>query len=307
MVVMMKINSVSDLFNELDISESLLGDNLRADLDRDGFLVLPPDNDYLKRCGTSLDEMGKVLDALYEEEGDRGGWEGLEFVYEREPGKPADPGAHRLGNLINKHSCFRSLIAMPEVLLAAHHILKNEFRISAVDMREPQKGGGQQRIHVDWEPRMKESDPFDCMFCYFAIDDMHLKNGPLRVVPKTQTTLDYPDEYIDTKSEHPDEIYVEIEAGARFIVNSLIWHSGTENESGDRRRVTFTEYRRRDLPQLLNQQIYLSDEVKQELNEAQRWLLSVGPDFPVDKTRHYGPGDAYRRRYSTASAHEMTV
>ena len=116
-----------------------------------------------------------------------------------------------------------------------------------------------------------------------------------------------PDEYIDTTPKHPDEIYVEIEAGARLIVNSLIWHSGTENESGDRRRVTFTEYRRRDLPQLLSQQVYLSGEVKQELNEAQRWLLSVGPEFPVDKSRHYGPGDAYRRRYPIASANEMTV
>ena len=221
-----------------------------------------------------------------------------EFVIEREPGKLADPGSQRVSNLVNKHPCFRSLIAMPEVLVAAHHVLKNDYRVSDVESREPQKGGGLQEMHIDWEPRMKEIDSFDSLVCYFAVDEMRLDNGPLRVVPGTHTKLDWPDEYIDVNAKHPDEIYVEAEAGARIIFNTLLWHSGTESKSEARRRVIFTQYRRRDLPQLLNLQMYLSDEVKQSLDDAERWLLSVGPEFPVDKTRHYGPGNAYRQRYN---------
>ena len=134
---------------------------------------------------------------------------------------------------------------------------------------------------------------------------MNVGNGALRVIPGTHKNFDYPDEYINTGETHPDEIYVEIEAGSRIIVNSLVWHSGTENKSGDRRRTFFTEYRPRTIPQLLNQQRYLSDEVKVDLNEAQAWLLSVGPDYPVGKIRHHGPGDAYRERYNIKSAHEV--
>jgi len=299
------INDIDDVTETLGISNDVLSEPQLADLDRDGFLILPPDPKHLAKFDTNLKDLGDIVDGLVKQEGESGGWEGLEFVIAREPGKLADPGSNRLCNLINKNKKFRSLISMPEVLVAAKHILQQQYRVSAVDMREPQKNGGFQKIHLDWQPRFKETDPWDCMFCYFVIDDVTVDNGALRVIPGTHKNFDYPDEYINTGATHPDEIYAEVEAGSRIIVNSLVWHSGTENKSGARRRTFFTEYRPRTIPQLLNQQLYLSDEIKGELDEVQSWLLSVGPDYPIEKIQHLGPGDAYRERYNIKSAHEV--
>ncbi len=300
----MAYSALDNVLEALGTPEDCLSDAQLSDLDRDGFLVLPLNPKHLQRYGTSLEDLRDVTDALYEKEGWRGGWEGFEFVIEREQGKMADPGSRRLGNLVNKHPAYRALLTMPEVLVAARHIIGPNLRVSAVDMREPTQFGGRQKIHLDWEPRLSEDDPFRYMFCFFVIDDMNKDNGALRVIPGTHTRLDYPDEYIDTSADHPDEIFVEAEAATRIIVNSLIWHSGSQNTSGARRRTFFTEYRERSLPQSLNQQLYVSQDVIDSLEDAHKWLLSVGDDFPVEEVRHYGPGDAYRRRYTMQSAHE---
>ena len=298
----MQVNCLDDFCASLGISEDCITKHDLAQLDRDGYLVLQPDANLARV--EKLEEMRRVLDDLYEKEGARAGWEGLEFVIEREPGKLAEPGARRVNNLLNKHACFLPLIAMPQMIKAAQHVLKSEFRLSAVDMRDPFKGAGQQTMHIDWHPRMSDADPFDCIMCYFAVDDVRMDNGPLRVVPGSHKKLDYPQEHIDITKSHPNEIFVEAKAGSRIIINSLLWHSGVNNKSGDHRRVIFIEYRKRTLPQLLNQQRYLSDDVKKSLNEAQAWLLGAGPKYPVDESKQFGPGDAYRKRYpAKRSAH----
>ncbi len=301
----MTMNNIDDVLQYYQISPSALTDAQRSTFDDLGYVVLPPDLEHLSKHGTSLEELRDVTDELSRQEGVKGGWEGMEFVIEREPGKLADPGSARLGNLINKHRCFRALISMPEVLLGAQHLLGPDFRVSAVDMREPLKGGGNQQIHIDWVPRMDEAAPFECMFCFFVIDDMTLENAPLRIIPKSHRILDYPQEHIDIAAKHKDEVLVEAKAGSRVLLNSQVWHGGSENLSGRRRRTFFTEYRLRSIPQLLNQQRYISSDIIADLSAPEKWLLSVGEDFPLESSRHCGPGDAYRRRYGTKSAHEM--
>ena len=57
---------------------------------------------------------------------------------------------------------------------------------------------------------------------------------------------------------YPGEVRVTAPAGSVVIVNSSLWHGGTRNESGARRRVLHLTYTRRDLPQQLYQRDYLT-------------------------------------------------
>ncbi|MGI9318236.1 MAG: hypothetical protein ACR2QW_12980, partial [bacterium] len=61
------------------------------------------------------------------------------------------------------------------------------------------------------------------------------------------------------------------------IINSCLWHSGTLNTGGDRRRVLHLTYTRRDLPQQLVQRKYLTDELYNRMSPAQRYLMDIEP------------------------------
>jgi len=155
-------------------------------------------------------------------------------------------------------------------------------------------------------PKDSLSKNFECLTCYFAVDDVTRDNGGISLIPGTHKKNSYPDEYLDTKARHPNEIFLEMKAGDVLILNSLTWHRGNINKSGKRRRTIFIEFRSRKLSQGLNQQVYLSDDVKSRLNDFEKWILMVGKDFPTDTVRHLGAGEAYRRKYAgRLSAHDI--
>ena len=66
-------------------------------------------------------------------------------------------------------------------------------------------------------------------------------------------------------------------AGAVVIVNSSLWHSGTRNQDGSRRRVLHLTYTRRDLPQQLTQRDYLTRALYERMSPAHRFLLDIEP------------------------------
>ena len=81
----------------------------------------------------------------------------------------------------------------------------------------------------------------------------------------------------DLAGTHEREILVEAPAGSVVIINSALWHSGTTNKSGARRRVLHLTYTRRDLPQQLYQRDYLTEGLYARLSQAQRFLFDVEP------------------------------
>ena len=60
------------------VTAQALTDAQKDSLDRNGYLVLPPDPDYWRGKGTSLAEFRAILDDLSQKEGWRGGSEGKE-------------------------------------------------------------------------------------------------------------------------------------------------------------------------------------------------------------------------------------
>jgi hypothetical protein len=241
-----------------------------------------------------------VLDQLMVEEGWRGGREGKESWVS--PDRPLDPGSRRLGNLLEKHSLFWRLIAVPEVLAAVHYVIKDEIKVGAVDMREPIVGEGCQELHIDWTARLRATDPFDCVFVGFVVDDMSASNGAMRIVPGSHATVNWPDAHIDIHRPHPSEMQLEVAAGSFIVMNAHTWHAGATNVSGARRRVVYIDYRNRRLPQLLNQHKYLTVATKARLTDLERYLAGVSSDDPVQQADSVGPGATYREWLKAISA-----
>jgi hypothetical protein len=291
----MSIETTEEMLGAFDVTAGILSQSERDSIDKDGYLILSPNSEHWERHGLDLNDVGELLDEMIAAEGWRGGIEGKEETVR--PDKPLDPGSDRLANLIDKNPAFRAFIKHPKVLAAVHYIIKAPFKCSAVDMRSPHKGGGEQQLHIDWLPRMEDKEPFDCTIVGFYIDGMTTANGALRVIPGTHTQLDWPNEYIDVLSRHPDEIQAEVPPGSIIVFNSHVWHCGALNESGEIRRTIYVDYRNRNLPQLLNQKRYLRPETISTPSDAERYLLAVRPEDPTDETSCVAPGNAYRARY----------
>src|SRR5262245_55400812 len=89
----------------------------------------------------------------------------------------------------------------------------------------------------------------------------------------------------DFAAPHPREIHVTAPAGSVVVINSSLWHAGTTNKSGARRRVLHLTYTRRDLPQQLVQRDYLTQDLYERLSPAHRFLMDVEPDTPIAAPR----------------------
>jgi hypothetical protein len=272
---------------------ALSADQQRA-IDEDGIVILPPSG-VLR---TQLPALREAVDRLLAEEGPRAGWEGKE--QHLAPGKAFDPGAHRLGNLVEKIPFVAELITFREILEPALRTIASELKIGSVGMREPHKGEGHQPLHIDWLPRDQPDEPYGGTGCMVLLDDATVANGAMRYVPGTHTRLGWPDTQTDVNVLHPDERRAEGPAGTIIVFNLNLWHAGALNRTGDRRRTILIDIRRRDLPQLLNQRTYLSESTRARLTPLQKYLLAVRDEDPVQVEKSVGPGEKYRERFGAA-------
>ena len=265
-----------------------LTETQRQALDVDGFIIV--ENVY---SPDECTEMGEAFDRLTEQEGDRGGHE----VH-------IEPGAPRVSNIFNKTDVYDRCLACGPVLAASHHIL-GEIKLHGANLREPSPGKGHQQLHSD-VPKKFADDWWVCNGL-LLFDEMTKANGPTRVIPGshhwpslnvaavnqadwTPPELTPAEQALlpeDLDAPHPKEILVEAPAGSAVIINSALWHSGTTNESGLRRRVLHLSYTRRDLPQQLYQRDFMTKELYERLEPEQRFLLDVEPlpDHAVETGR----------------------
>ena len=85
----------------------------------------------------------------------------------------------------------------------------------------------------------------------------------------------------DLEAPYPGEAHAQGPAGAVVICNGHLWHGGTTNSSGARRRMLHLTYTRRDLPQQLVQRDYATPELYQRMSPALRWLLDIEGEAPA--------------------------
>lgn len=203
-----------------------------------------------------------------------------------------EPGGVFLADLFNKSRAFdRCLGCKP--MLAAAHALMGEIRVSSLNGRDPCKGRGQQALHSD-APRLHSTD-WRRVNTLIMLDDMSESNGATRVIPGSHkwpalNVSEYnqgdaspapltKDELAlipaDPLAPHPDEVKISGTAGSVCVVNAHIWHGGTENRSGARRRVLHMSFGRRDVPPQEDQRKCLTRELKARTDTAQQYLLDV--------------------------------
>ena len=289
------INSLNAVFEKQDIKINLEADSQKKFFDKNGYCVI-------EKSELPVEKFAEIIDSLLEKEAWRGGWEGKEEYMKY--GKNFQPGAYRLGNLFNKDELFFELITNEEVLNIILAILGDDAKIGALDMREPKKGTGQQDLHIDWIPK-KESDATENIVIMIFLDDADENNGHLRVVPKTHKLKGWIEENTKEKTKHKDEIFLDVKKSSIVFMDANLWHSGTTNKTGQRRRVLFMDIRRRSIPQLLNQRIYLDEVVQNKLTDVQKYLLGLGENDSVFEDRVFTAGNVYRKEFKTDSFVKM--
>ncbi len=283
------IKNTNDLFKVLKIKKNFLNQKKRKFLDKNGYIIFEPNKDIKKK----IKKLNLISQRLIKKEKDKGGWEGKEKHYKK--GKLFEIGANRLGNLINKDIMFKDLILIPEILTSAHEVIKDDIKIGGVDLRNPIKGKGFQRLHIDWLPRRRKGEKYIGVVCFIFLDNATKNNGPLRVVPGSHKITGWPDDKIDILKKHKKEIKIYGKAGSICVMNLNLWHGGSNNISGKPRKAILIDIRRRDQPQLLNFKKYLDKKKKKQLSDKHKYLLSIRNIDKNQKNDSFGPGDAYRK------------
>jgi len=258
--------------SELGVTDDSLTAEQRHSLDTQGFAILP-NMLTLEECRAAADEFDR-LNAI---EGEEGGRE----VH-------TEAGAPRISNIFNKTTVYDVCLTRKPLLAAAHYLL-GDFKVHGANLREPLKGRGDQDLHVD--SGRDASTGWHVVNCLICFDDMNQDNGGTRVVPGSHLWPLLPPRGAprpeglspedlarlpeDNHAPYPGELIVTAPAGSIVAINAVIWHGGTRNTSGTRRRQLHLSFTRRDLPQQLDQRAHLTPELYERLSPALRYLMDV--------------------------------
>lgn len=285
------INSTEELIKKLNLNSKVLKKKELHFLKKNGYFIIRR-NRYLLN---NLRLFRTEIDRFVKRDGKKGGWEGKKNFYRK--GKSFEPGAKRLGNLIEKNIIFSNLITIPEIIMCAKEVIKDEIKVCGLNFREPKKGSGDQRIHMDWKPRKKNSEKFAGIVAMIFFDNANSRNGVTRLIPKSHLKKDWPEKYIDINVKNKKEISPKINAGDILILNLNLWHAGSNNLSGKRRRMIMLNIKRRTLPQLLNYQRFLGSSTKSKLNNSQKYLLAIRNNDKMQKSDSIGVGKYYKKDF----------
>ena len=228
-------SSTNEILEELKLKLEPSDHKLPKFFQENGYCIITPSQLVLD----NIDEFRKIIDMLMIKESWRGGWEGKEQYMKYK--KTFNKGANRLANLFNKDKLFLKILSEKDLLKTLYGLFGNDIKIGALDMREPLPGTGWQELHIDWLPKKNSDDPIQNVVCSIFLDSANKENGSIRIVPKTHKKIGWIDDYQKDKSSHPDEICLDVKEGSIVLMDANLWHGGTTNYNGARRRVTKPE------------------------------------------------------------------
>ena len=287
------IPSIDEILEKLNSKLEPSDRELIKFFQQNGYCIIPSSQLILD----NISKFREIIDTLMIKESWRGGWEGKEQYMKYK--KKFNKGANRLANLFNKDRLFLKLLSEKNLLKILYGLFGNDMKIGALDMREPLPETGWQELHIDWLPKKNSDDPIQNVVCFIFLDNANKENGSIRIVPKTHKKIGWIDDHQKDKSSHPDEIYLDVNEGSIVLMDANIWHSGTTNHAGTRRRVLYMDVRRRSIPQLLNQRIYLDENTQNSLSLIEKFLLGVGENDEIYEERVFAVGDFYRKHFKT--------
>src|SRR5579859_1967297 len=241
----------------------------REALDRDGFVILPGvlDAAEIAAMNARLDEVIDVARELC-------GLDPRRNPYPRYAAFEDDEIV--IKDLANRGPEFDVAFSHPRVLAAIQHVLGSNLKVSYLHMRQPTAGSGHQDLHLD-----TYEDPSVHPVHYFCnsiwmLDDFTEDNGPTRFVPGSQHAgVDPGTAMGDAYAEHPDQVLATGAAGSVIVFDGHVWHGGTSNRSGTRRRGLFSAWVHRGSYPVDDQRKLVCPETYARLDDARRFLLDV--------------------------------
>lgn len=274
----------AEALSELGITHDDLSAENRRRLDEDGYFLVEDvfNSDQVEQLRREFDR-----------------WEEREAV--TLPTYNIEPGGVFLIDLFNKSDVFDLVFLCKPTLEAAHELL-GEVRISSLNGRNPAKNSGQQLLHSDGN-RFGPTD-WRVVNTMILLDDMSAENGATRLVPGSHKwpAINVPYEFAlqetdptlakasdgaeisedekalipeDPVAPHPLEVLVTGRAGTICVINAHIWHGGTQNSSGGKRRLLHFAVGRRDRQPELVQRDYLTPSLRSRTSAAQKYLLDI--------------------------------
>lgn len=206
-------------------------------------------------------------------------WLEQRACYEREQGiedGQREPGTERVANLLYKAPMFDVCLTHPRLLAAVALVLQGEFQSFGVSSRAALPGSGEQAYHVDFKfGAVAAGDYYRCNSAWL-LDDLTDINGATRVVPGSHRSGKLPaDAMPDLTQAHPCETKVLAPAGSVLVFNSHLWHSGTQNQTTEPRRVVHSFFRRLHPRETVPAKTELPPETRSRFGEAARHILNA--------------------------------
>jgi len=174
----------------------------------------------------------------------RAAWERL--LEEPEPDfakRGNNDGPRRLGN----EPAFRHCLEHVYVMSAVAQVLDGDVVLGMFRGRDPRRGSGQQGFHVD-DARPVPPDRQIMANAFWLLDDMDEANGATRVIPGSHRLARLPDKgFARRDAQHPEARPIRACAGDVIVFSAHLWHAGSENLSGARRRIAMAHFARREV------------------------------------------------------------
>ena len=184
-------------------------------------------------------------------------------------------GALRICDLVNKGAVFDSCFTNARVLAAVGHVIAADFKLSSLNYRAAEPGGGLQPLHIDWFEARHVGQVESCNTLWL-LDDLTIQNGATRVIPGSHLQQQSPAAAVeDPWQAHPDETYIVAKAGSVAIINGQLWHGGTMNRSRTRRRIIQSYFVGRGVKPQVDQKTYITQDTLERLSQNARAILGV--------------------------------
>lgn len=164
-----------------------------------------------------------------------------------EPGFARTRGNNDGPSGLEKEPTFLHCLEHPYVMSAVAQVLDGDVALGAFRGREPIRGSGQQGFHID-DSKPVPADRQSLANAFWLLDDMDETNGATRVIPGTHRVGRVPPKGWQRRdARHPEARSIHARAGDAIVFSAHLWHAGSKNVSGARRRIAMAHFCRREL------------------------------------------------------------
>jgi hypothetical protein len=148
---------------------------------------------------------------------------------------------------LDQMPAFGCCFSHPRVMSAVSMLLDGDVAFLGLRGRDPPHGHGRQGLHADF-PQPVEPERQMMVNAFWILDAMNGANGATRLVPGSHRLHQLPrGQWAQPHGTHPQERTLMADAGDVIVFSAHLWHAGSVNSSGARRRVVIAQFGRSEM------------------------------------------------------------